>query len=75
VSSIEPDADGGAVDGGEEVAGSFIVTRGNSPELLEFCEEVLDQVTRFIKVAVVVALNKTVLPGGDNYRFPRRLQG
>jgi len=32
------------VDAGEEIACGFVVARGDSPELLELGEEVLDQV-------------------------------
>ncbi len=41
------------MDGGEEVSGGFVVTCGDGAELLEFCEEVLDQVSCFVEVAVV----------------------
>lgn len=63
------------MDGGEEVTGGFVVASCNSSELLELCEEVLDQVAGLVEVAVMVALDHTVFPGRDDNRFPRRLQG
>lgn len=41
------------MDGCEEVSGCFVVTGGDGAELLEFCEEVLDQVSCFVEVVVV----------------------
>ena len=43
MSSIKPDDNGGQVDGGEEISGSFVVARGDSFELFEFTEEILDR--------------------------------
>jgi hypothetical protein len=43
VSSIEPDDRGGEVDGGEEIAGSFVVAGGDGAKLFEFTEEVFDR--------------------------------
>ena len=40
---------------GQEVSGGFIVACGDGPELLEFSEEVLDQVTRLVHVFVIGA--------------------
>ena len=40
------------MDGGEEVAGGLVVAVGDGPELLEFGEEVLDQVTCLVEGAV-----------------------
>jgi hypothetical protein len=33
------------MNGGKEVAGSLVIARGNSTELLEFAKEILDPVT------------------------------
>ena len=41
------------MDGTEEVASRFVIARGNGAVLLEACEEVLDQVPRLVKVAVI----------------------
>ena len=43
MSSIEQNGDGGEIDGGKEVAGGLIIACGDGTELLEFGEEVLDQ--------------------------------
>jgi MFS family permease len=66
VSSDEPDVCGGKVDGGEEVAGGLVVACGDAAELLELGEEVLDQVARFVEVAVVVPLLPPVLARRDD---------
>jgi hypothetical protein len=44
--------DGGGVDAGEEVGGVLVVASGDGPELLELAEEVLDQMTCGVEVAV-----------------------
>jgi hypothetical protein len=44
VSSVKPDGGGGEANGGKEVAGRFVMVGGDSAELLEFREKVLDQV-------------------------------
>ena len=41
--------------GAEEVACSLVVARGDGTELLEFGEEILDQVARLEQVSVIVA--------------------
>lgn len=46
MSSIEPYVGSHQEYSGEEVFGGFIVACGNAAELLEFSEEVLDQVSR-----------------------------
>ena len=43
------------MNGGEKVSGGFVVTGGDGAELLEFCEEILDQVSCFVEVAVIGA--------------------
>jgi hypothetical protein len=53
--------------GGEEVASSLIIARGDSTELLESGEEVLDQVARLEQVAVVVAADFPVGLGRDHH--------
>ncbi len=40
----------------EESARAFIVSGGDGPVVLEFCEEVLDQVSGLIHILVVFAL-------------------
>jgi hypothetical protein len=60
VSSIEPNGAGCEVDGGEEVAGGFVVASGDGPELLEPGEEILDQVAFLVEVAIIVTWLFTV---------------
>ena len=52
MSSIEPDNSGCEVDGGEEISGGFVVARGDSSELFEFAEEILDQVARLVELGI-----------------------
>jgi hypothetical protein len=55
VSSIEPNDTGGEVDGSEEVLGGLVVAGCDGAELLESGEEVLDQMTRLVEIAVIGA--------------------
>ena len=55
VSSIEPNDSGGEVNRGEEVAGGLVIAGGDGTELLEPGEEILDQMARFVEVAIVGA--------------------
>ena len=55
LSSIKLNDRGGEVDGGQKVARGLVVAGGDGSELLEFAEEVLDQVTLLIEVAVEFA--------------------
>jgi len=55
VPSIEPYISSYKEHGCKEVSGCFIVAGSNTPKLLEFSEEVLDQVARFIHVFIVSA--------------------
>ena len=60
MSSIEPDCSGGEVDGGEEISGGLVIARGNGAEPLEFTEEILDQVARFVEFPVELARRHAV---------------
>ena len=71
---IEPNKPGGQVDGGEEVARGLVVAGGDGTKLLEFGEEVLDEVTRLVDVLVVVARQSPVCLGRDHRRFAGRSQ-
>ena len=55
MSSIEPYISSHKEYSGEEVSGGFIVACGNASDLLEFGEEVFDQVACFIHVLVIGA--------------------
>ena len=60
---------------GEEVSGGFVVACGDASEELEFCEEVFNQVARFVEFLVVVALHLSVRLGRDDRLFSGLLQG
>ncbi len=74
VSSIKPDDGRGEINGSKEVTSRFVVARGNSAVLLEFAEEVLNQVTCRIKLFVVFARFLAISFGWDNCRFSGFLQ-
>ena len=63
------------MDGGEEVARGLVVAGGDGTELLEFGEEVLDEVTRLVDVLVVVARQSPVCLGGITAIFPAAASG
>ena len=62
------------MDGGEEVSGGFVVAGGDGAELLEFGEEILDQMARFVEVSVEVARQVAMRSGRDDRRFAGGLQ-
>jgi hypothetical protein len=57
---------GDPVDRAEEVAGGLVVSGGDGPVLLEFGEEVFDQVPSFVQYPVVVTLHFARWMGGDD---------
>jgi len=63
------------VNGSEEVFGGFIVASGDASEELEFGEEVLNQVARFIEFLVVLSLYLAISFGRDDSLFACQLQG
>ncbi len=72
MSSIEPSDGCGEVDRGQEIAGGFVVTCGDGPILLEPCEEVLNQVARLEKVAVIGAGGFAIASRWNDGRLSRR---
>lgn len=54
--SIKPDISPGKKYSAEKVSGSFIVPCGNGAELLEFEEEILDEMAGFIELFIISAL-------------------
>jgi hypothetical protein len=66
VSSIEPDGRGREVDGGEEISGGLVIARGNGSELLEFTEEILDQMARFVEFLIELARRHAVWAGRND---------
>lgn len=57
------------MDTGEEVSGGFVVTGCDGAELLEFGEEILDQVARFVDVPVIIPADSAVCLGWDHDRL------
>ena len=55
--------------------GCFVVARRDGPEMLEFGEEVLDQMTRLSEIFVIVALERAVAFGRHDSVLARLLQG
>ena len=49
-----PNDCGSEVNGGKEVSSGLVVSSGDGAKLLEFGEEVLDQVAQFVEIAVVI---------------------
>ena len=66
MSSIEPNDAGDEVDGGEKIALGLVVSCGDGSELLEPCEEVLDQVARLEELAVIVSADLAIGLGRDH---------
>ena len=62
------------MDGGEKVAGSFIIAGGDATELFKFGKEILDQMTRFVYVFVIRAWVGSVTSGWHHCCFSRLLQ-
>jgi hypothetical protein len=52
---------GNHIDSAQEVFRGFIIACGNGPALLEFCEEILDQMTGLIENFVIMTRHETVL--------------
>ena len=52
MSSIEPDDGGREINSSKEIAGGFIVAGGDSAILLEFADEILDEMASLIKVDI-----------------------
>jgi hypothetical protein len=56
----EPEADGSEGDGGEEVAGEFVVAGGDPSEVFEFVEEAFDEVALAVEAGINGAANLDV---------------
>ena len=74
MSSIEPDYGCDEMDRGEKISGGFVVARGDGPELLQFAEEILDEVTRLIEFLIKGALVFPRALGRDDGDLSLRLQ-
>ncbi len=69
MSSIEPDGSRGEVNGGKEISGGLVVARGDSAELFEFAEEILDQMARLVELAVEIGRRAAVCHRRDHGGF------
>src|SRR5512141_2460481 len=74
MSSIEPNDGGGKLDGGAEVSLGFVVAGCDGAELLELCEEILDQMACLEEIAVIVSVDFSVGLGRDHRRLTGRGQ-
>jgi hypothetical protein len=63
------------VDGGKEIPGGFVVARRDRPELLEFAEEIFDQVALFVEFSIEFAGRQAVGSRRDYGGFASRRQG
>ena len=62
------------MDGGKEIPGGFVIAGCDAPELLEFAEEILDQVALFVKFAIEFARRQAVWSRRDYGGFASRRQ-
>lgn len=65
---MKPDDGRSQLDGGEGMASGFVVACGDSAELFEFAEEILDQMACLIEFLIVGALDCTVGLGWNDPR-------
>jgi hypothetical protein len=75
VSSNQPDESPGEVYGREEVSRGFVVACSDGAKEFKLGKEVFDQVTSFVKVFVVFALDLAVALGWNDRDLARLLQG
>lgn len=72
MSSIKPDDGGSEINSAEESVSAFVIPCGDASELLEFGEEILDQVSGLVHVLIIDALLFPVVPwrnDAPNARF------
>ena len=62
------------MDGGKEIPGGFVVAGCDRPELLEFAEEILDQVALFVEFSIEFARPQAVWSRRDYGGFASRRQ-
>jgi hypothetical protein len=62
------------MDGGKEISGGFVVTGCDRPELLEFAEEILDQVALFVEFSIELTRRQAVWSRRDYGGFASRRQ-
>lgn len=69
MSSIKPDNDSSKINCGQKVPCPFIVACGNPSILLELGKEILNQMSCFVQVSIILTLNSTVALRRDNRCF------
>ena len=62
------------MDGGKEISGGFVIAGCDRPELLEFAEEILDQVALFVEFSIEFARRQAVWSRRDDGGFASRRQ-
>jgi hypothetical protein len=62
------------VDGGKEIPGGFVIAGYDRSELLEFAEEILDEVALFVEFSIEFARRHAVWSRRDNGGFASRRQ-
>jgi hypothetical protein len=73
VSSIKPNHAGREIHGGEEVSRGLVVTSGDRAVLLEFGEEVPDQMTSAVEMSIGASSSASDWPlTGSPPSYPRR---
>ena len=75
MSSVKKDNRSSQVDGSEKADGAFIVAGSERAVLLEFGEEVFNQMARFIEVRIIRARLEPIGFRGNDHRHSRLLQG
>ena len=61
------------MDEGQKGDCQFVVSRGDTPEVLDASEEAFDQVAVFVEMAIEMALDESIGAGRDDGLGPRRL--
>jgi hypothetical protein len=60
---------------GEKVSGRFIIACGDSSELLELADEILDEMARLIHLSVEISRRLAIALRWDHWRLARRHEG
>ena len=63
------------MDTGEEDSGSLVIAGGDSPELLELADEILDEMTCFVHLFIEISPCLAAAPGRDHWGLARRQEG
>jgi hypothetical protein len=63
------------MDAGEKVSGGLIIAGGDSSELLELADEILDEMARLVQLSIKIARRLAMAPGRDYWGLARRQEG